>query len=138
MQNPSVNLLQNAERACEENTPRLPESQVIRVVRRDGSVSVEVEDNAASAFRRKILRGSFYTDLLTRKTGTGFGLHSGALWRENKWAALCWPRALGPVRGAPVHAGVTLKPELNPSANATHLDSKRSAALLNSRGLAPE
>ena len=115
-----VNLLQNAKRACEENTAVTGEI-IIRV----GPVGmdrfkVEVEDNGVGIPAENLTR-IFSHGFTTRKNGHGFGLHSGALAAKQMGGSLLAESA-GPGQGARFTLELPLKPELNPSANATHLD----------------
>jgi len=73
-----VNLLQNAQHACEEGRPA--RKRISIRIRREGQtgVSIEVADNGIG-IAPESLTSIFGHGFATRKDGHGFGLHSGAL-----------------------------------------------------------
>jgi signal transduction histidine kinase len=73
-----VNLLQNAQQACEAARP-LRKQITIRVQRAgDAAVSITVADNGVGIAPENMVR-IFEHGFTTRNDGHGFGLHSGAL-----------------------------------------------------------
>ena len=73
-----VNLLQNAQQACEAGRP-LRKQITIRIQRAgDAAVSITVADNGVGIAPENMVR-IFEHGFTTRNDGHGFGLHSGAL-----------------------------------------------------------
>lgn len=73
-----VNLIQNAQRACESNPPDA-RGVIVRVGLADGKkVRIEVADNGVG-ISAETMTQIFSHGFTTRKDGHGFGLHSGAL-----------------------------------------------------------
>jgi signal transduction histidine kinase len=72
-----VNLMRNAEYACEESG-RLDKRLTVRVANGDGHVRVCVTDNGVGIPPENLTR-IFNHGFTTRAGGHGFGLHSGAL-----------------------------------------------------------
>jgi C4-dicarboxylate-specific signal transduction histidine kinase len=72
-----VNLLRNAKYACDDSG-RSDKRLKVRIVRSEQRVSISVEDNGVGIPVENMTR-IFNHGFTTRKTGHGFGLHSGAL-----------------------------------------------------------
>jgi C4-dicarboxylate-specific signal transduction histidine kinase len=72
-----INLIRNAKQACDERGEK--DKQVsVRIASEDGHVKISVADNGIGIPSENITR-IFSHGFTTRKSGHGFGLHSGAL-----------------------------------------------------------
>lgn len=93
-----LNLLRNAQQAIEESGR---DERLIRVrIRRhgEGRIQLEVKDSGIGLSSENLTR-IFAHGFTTKKSGHGFGLHSGALAAKNLGGAL-WAESDGPGRGA--------------------------------------
>jgi PAS domain S-box-containing protein len=72
-----VNLISNAKQACDDSG-RSDKRMTVRVANGDGRVKISISDNGVGIPPENLLR-IFNHGFTTRKTGHGFGLHSGAL-----------------------------------------------------------
>jgi len=72
-----INVIRNAKYACDE-TGTNDKRMTVRVSHNDGRIRIAVVDNGVGIPRENLLR-IFNHGFTTRKTGHGFGLHSGAL-----------------------------------------------------------
>ena len=81
-----VNVIRNAKYACDEARPT--EKRItIRAKQGNGKVTISVEDNGVGIPPENLTR-IFNHGFTTRKTGHGFGLHSGALAARDMGGAL--------------------------------------------------
>ncbi len=72
-----VNLMSNAKYACSES--RRPDKKVrVRITEREGRAQIEVIDNGVGIAGENLTR-IFAHGFTTKRTGHGFGLHSGAI-----------------------------------------------------------
>jgi signal transduction histidine kinase len=103
-----VNLLRNAKHACEESGRR--DKQItLRISNGEGRVKVVVIDNGIGIPPENLTR-IFNHGFTTRKTGHGFGLHSGALAAAEIGGALR-AESEGPGQGARFTLELPLAPE---------------------------
>ena len=72
-----VNLVRNAKYACDDSE-RADKRLIVRVTNNDGRVRISVIDNGVGIPSENLTR-IFNHGFTTRKSGHGFGLHSGAL-----------------------------------------------------------
>jgi PAS domain S-box-containing protein len=72
-----INLLRNAKYACDDSG-RSDRQIAVRVAQGCGRITISVSDNGVGIPQENLLR-IFNHGFTTRKTGHGFGLHSGAL-----------------------------------------------------------
>jgi PAS domain S-box-containing protein len=72
-----INLLRNAKYACDDSG-RNDRQIAVRVAQGCGRITISVSDNGVGIPQENLLR-IFNHGFTTRKTGHGFGLHSGAL-----------------------------------------------------------
>ncbi|HET7624090.1 MAG TPA: two-component regulator propeller domain-containing protein [Verrucomicrobiae bacterium] len=93
-----VNLLQNAKHACTESGRRDREVVVRIGPVTAGKIKVEVRDNGVGISPQNLTR-IFSHGFTTRKTGHGFGLHSGALAAKEMDGSLT-AQSEGPGKGA--------------------------------------
>jgi signal transduction histidine kinase len=92
-----VNLLRNAKYACEDSE-RLDKKVTVRVADGAGRVKISVLDNGVGIPPENLER-IFNHGFTTRKSGHGFGLHSGALAAKDMGGSLNAFSA-GPGQGA--------------------------------------
>jgi len=81
-----VNLISNARLACQESN-RPDKCVTARVSRHDNRVCISIADNGVGIAPDNMTR-IFSHGFTTRKTGHGFGLHSGALAAKDLGGAL--------------------------------------------------
>jgi PAS domain S-box-containing protein len=81
-----VNLIRNAKYACDESG-RLDKRLTVRIAAGDGVVRISVIDNGVG-IRPENMTRIFSHGFTTRRTGHGFGLHSGALAAKDLGGAL--------------------------------------------------
>jgi len=112
-----VNLLQNAQHACEEGRPA--QKRITIRIRRDGAtgVSIEVADNGIGITPENLTR-IFGHGFTTRKDGHGFGLHSGVLAAREIGGQLK-VESEGPGKGASFTLQLPLRPPENPKSTVT-------------------
>jgi len=72
-----VNLIRNAKYACDEGSPK-EKRLTVRIAKADELIKISVADNGIGIPAENLMR-IFNHGFTTRKTGHGFGLHSGAL-----------------------------------------------------------
>jgi signal transduction histidine kinase len=92
-----VNLLSNAKYACKES-PRTDKKVIVRVTSDPSCVKISVADNGIGILPENMAR-IFNHGFTTRKSGHGFGLHSGALAAAEMGGSLS-AHSDGPGRGA--------------------------------------
>jgi C4-dicarboxylate-specific signal transduction histidine kinase len=92
-----VNVVRNAKQACDEFNPPA-KKLTIRVSTREGRVRIAVTDNGIGISPENLSR-IFAHGFTTKKTGHGFGLHSGALAAKEMGGSLT-VRSDGPGCGA--------------------------------------
>jgi PAS domain S-box-containing protein len=102
-----VNLIRNAKYACEESREQ-DRCVTIRVTNGDDRVRVSVADNGVGIPKENLTR-IFNHGFTTRKTGHGFGLHSGALAAKEMGGSLL-VHSEGPGKGAIFTLELPLKP----------------------------
>jgi two-component system NtrC family sensor kinase len=107
-----VNLIRNAKYACDESG-RADKQVTLRVANGDNHVRISVIDNGVGIPRENLNR-IFAHGFTTRRTGHGFGLHSGALAAKEMGGELK-VHSDGPGQGATFTLELPLQPE---SANA--------------------
>ncbi len=93
-----VNLMQNANQACEGNPPHARKVVVRIRLAGPGKLRIEVADNGVGIPAENLTR-IFSHGFTTRKDGHGFGLHSGALAAKDLGGSLT-VLSEGPGRGA--------------------------------------
>jgi PAS domain S-box-containing protein len=103
-----VNLVRNAKYACDESG-RVDKMLTIRTTADEQRVRIEVIDNGVGIPRENLTR-IFAHGFTTRKTGHGFGLHSGALAAKEMGGALT-VHSDGPGTGATFILDLPFKPE---------------------------
>ncbi len=81
-----VNLIRNAKYACDESG-RVDKRLTVRVANGDGQVRIAIIDSGVGIPPENLIR-IFNHGFTTRKTGHGFGLHSGALAAKELGGAL--------------------------------------------------
>ena len=81
-----VNLIRNAKYACDD-TGRNDKRITVRAMKANGTLNISVEDNGIGIPAENLTR-IFNHGFTTRKTGHGFGLHSGALAAREMGGAL--------------------------------------------------
>lgn len=108
-----INLLRNAQRACEES--KKPDSQITVRIRPVGEdrVRVEIMDNGVGIAAENLTR-IFSHGFTTRKNGHGFGLHSAALAAQQMGGSLA-ARSDGPGAGATFALELPTNPPKAPS-----------------------
>jgi len=92
-----VNLVRNAKYACDESG-RTDKRLTVRIANGDGAVRISVIDNGVGIPQENLTR-IFNHGFTTRKTGHGFGLHSGALAAKEMGGSLT-VHSDGPGQGA--------------------------------------
>ncbi|HEX4343769.1 MAG TPA: PAS domain-containing sensor histidine kinase [Verrucomicrobiae bacterium] len=92
-----VNLIRNAKYACDEGGAKEKRVEV-RIVNGESGVKISVGDNGVGIPAENLMR-IFNHGFTTRKTGHGFGLHSGALAAKEMGGTLAVHSA-GPGQGA--------------------------------------
>jgi signal transduction histidine kinase len=103
-----VNLLQNAKYACDESDQ--PVKQItVRVTNGNARIKLSVIDNGIGIPPENLTR-IFNHGFTTRKTGHGFGLHSGALAAREMGGTLL-ADSEGPARGARFTLELPLSPK---------------------------
>jgi PAS domain S-box-containing protein len=105
-----VNLLRNAKDAC-EGMPEQERRVTISVQKCAAGIRVAIADNGAGIAAENMSR-IFTHGFTTKKTGHGFGLHSGALAAKEIGGVLC-VESPGPGRGATFVLELPLKPPEN-------------------------
>jgi len=108
-----VNLVTNAKHACSESG-RADKRIVVRIASEGGRVKISVSDNGIGIPAENLTR-IFNYGFTTKKTGHGFGLHSGALAAKELGGALSVQSA-GPGHGATFTLELPAKPD-NPAAS---------------------
>jgi PAS domain S-box-containing protein len=118
-----VNLIRNAKYACDDSE-RNDKRVTLSIKEENGSVIISVADNGIGIPKANLTK-IFHHGFTTRKTGHGYGLHSGALAARDLGGKLT-VHSDGPGHGAtftleiPVHAAETSQ---SPSENAPSYDS---------------
>jgi signal transduction histidine kinase len=92
-----VNLIRNAKYACVEAAVT-DKQLIVRVTRREQRVQISISDNGVGISAENLTR-IFAHGFTTKKTGHGFGLHSGALAAKEMGGSLR-VESPGPGRGA--------------------------------------
>jgi PAS domain S-box-containing protein len=92
-----VNLMRNAKHACDESG-RPDKEMIVRVTADRTRVKIQVIDNGVGIPRENLTR-IFAHGFTTKKSGHGFGLHSGALAARELGGSL-FAQSDGPGRGA--------------------------------------
>ena len=110
-----INLLQNAKHACDESG-RTDKQISVRTTGNDRSVQIAITDNGVGIPAENLAR-IFNHGFPTRKTGHGFGLHTGALAARELGGALTVQSA-GPGHGAIFTLELPLKPDFPSHENA--------------------
>ena len=101
-----VNLIRNAKYACDEGNPK-EKRLTVRIANGDGRIKISVRDNGVGIPPENLTR-IFNHGFTTRKTGHGFGLHSGALAAKEMGGTLAVHSA-GPGQGATFTIELPLK-----------------------------
>lgn len=102
-----VNLLRNAKHACDDSG-RSDKRMTVRVTSTDTHVSITVADNGVGIEAENMKR-IFNHGFTTRKSGHGFGLHSGALAAKEMSGSLS-AHSEGPQKGAAFILELPLQP----------------------------
>jgi signal transduction histidine kinase len=110
-----INLIRNAKYACDESG-RPDKLITVRTTAGDKWVRIAVIDNGVGIPAENLIR-IFNHGFTTRKTGHGFGLHSGALAAKELGGALN-VQSDGPGRGASFTLELPIKPESAPPAKS--------------------
>jgi len=92
-----INLIRNAKYACDESGSK-DMRITVRVGHKDGRIRIAIIDNGVGIPAENLLR-IFNHGFTTRKTGHGFGLHSGALAAQGLGGSL-EVHSEGPGKGA--------------------------------------
>lgn len=92
-----INLIRNAKYACDESG-RQDKVLTVRATNGDGRVKIHIQDNGVGIPPENLTR-IFNHGFTTRKTGHGFGLHSGALAAKELSGSLT-AHSDGPGKGA--------------------------------------
>lgn len=102
-----VNLLRNAKHACDDSG-RSDKRMTVRVASADGRVRISVIDNGVG-IEPENMKKIFNHGFTTRKSGHGFGLHSGALAAKEMDGSLT-AHSDGPQQGAIFTLELPLQP----------------------------
>jgi C4-dicarboxylate-specific signal transduction histidine kinase len=102
-----VNLIRNAKHACDESD-RTDKRITVRAVKDNNRIKISVIDNGVGIFPENLTR-IFNYGFTTRKSGHGFGLHSGALLAKEIGGALAG-HSDGPGTGAVFILELPLQP----------------------------
>ncbi len=112
-----INLVRNAKYACDESG-RTDKQITVRIALHPRGVGIAVSDNGVGIPAENLTR-IFNHGFTTRKTGHGFGLHSGALAAKELGGALSVQSA-GPGRGATFILELPLNPASRVHENSVH------------------
>ena len=102
-----VNLLRNAKHACDDSG-RSDKRMTVRVNSSDGHIRISVSDNGVGIEAENMTK-IFNHGFTTRKSGHGFGLHSGALAAKEMAGSLS-AHSDGPKQGATFTLELPLQP----------------------------
>jgi signal transduction histidine kinase len=110
-----INLLRNAKHACEESDNAIKQI-TLRAANSNGTIKISVIDNGSGIAPENLAR-IFNHGFTTRKSGHGFGLHSGSLAAREMGGELR-VESLGQGNGATFTLELPLAPRGKPEAQA--------------------